>query len=86
MEEAPSGVRRSPTVWVMAATLIPGLVLTHLARTLYPQWWQLVGCFWYSIPRNSFIGLPHEPAVVYAGALYHPTVVVIARGLATMVV
>ena len=41
--------------------------------------------FWYSSPGNSFMLLPHEPAVVYMGALYPPVVVAVVGGLATMV-
>ena len=78
-------VRRSPTFWVLAATSVPALICTPLAKFLYPQWWQLVGYFWYSIPASSFVYLPHEPAVIYAGAIYDAPVVAIVGGLATIV-
>ena len=78
-------MRRSPTVWVLLATLVPALVFTPLTRLLYPQWWQLVGYFWYSIPASSFVYLPHEPAVIYAGAIYDPKVVAVVGGLSTIV-
>ena len=78
-------MRRSPTAWVLTGALAPALVLTPIARLLYPDWWQLVGYFWYSIPASSFVYLPHEPAVVYAGALYSPAAVALTGGAATMV-
>ena len=78
-------VRRSPATWVLIGTLIPALGFTILAAILYPEWWQLVGYFWYSIPGNSFVYLPHEPAVVYAGALYDAWVVAVVGGVATMI-
>ncbi len=40
--------------------------------------------FWYSIPGNSFVLLPHEPAVIYAGTLYAPILVALLGGVATM--
>ena len=44
-----------------------------------------MGYFWYSIPANSFVYLPHEPAVVYAGALYDPWIVAVVGGVSTLV-
>ena len=78
-------MRHSPTAWVLAATLVPALVCTLLAWVLYPEWWRLVGYFWYSIPGNSFVYLPHEPAVLYAGAIYDAWIVAIVGGFATIV-
>lgn len=78
-------VRCSPSSWVLVGTLIPAIVFTLLARFLYPDWWQLVGYFWYSVPGNSFAYLPHEPAVVYAGAIYDAWIVTVAGGVATMI-
>lgn len=78
-------VRRSPSTWVLVGTLISAIVFTLLARFLYPDWWQLVGYFWYSVPGNSFAYLPHEPAVVYAGAIYDAWIVTVAGGVATMI-
>ena len=78
-------MRCSPTVWVLAASLVPALIFTPLTRSLYPDWWQLMGYFWYSIPASSFVYLPHEPAVIFAGAIYDPEFVAVAGGLATIV-
>ena len=80
-----SRVRRSLIVWVLVATLVPALVCTLLTKALYPEWWQLVFYFWYSIPSNTFMHLPHEPAVIYAGAIYDPWLVAVVGGVATMV-
>ena len=78
-------MRRSPTVWVLAATLVPALIFTPITRFLYPEWWQLMGYFWYSIPSSSFVYLPHEPSAIYAGAIYSPGIVAITGGLAAIV-
>ena len=78
-------MRHSPAFWVLTASLVPALVFTPLIRFLYPDWWQLMGYFWYSIPACSFVYLPHEPAVVFAGAIYDPLVVALAGGLATVI-
>ncbi len=72
-------------VWVLVATLVPALICTLLTGILYPQWWQLVLYFWYSIPSNTFMHLPHEPAVIYAGTIYDPWLVAVVGGFSTMV-
>ena len=77
--------RRKPVPFVLGATLVLAVACTILAVFWFPQWWQLVGFFWYSIPGNSFVYLPHEPAVIYAGAIYQPWLVAIVGGVATMV-
>ena len=59
----------SPTTLVLTITLVLAGACTLIARLFYPDWQQLVGYFWYSIPGNSFAYLPHEPAVLYAGAV-----------------
>ena len=77
--------RSSPAFWVLLAALVPALVCTPIAWFLFPQAWQLVALFWYTIPASSFVYLPHEPAVVYAGAVYAPWKVALVGGLATVV-
>ena len=72
-----------PVVLLLAATLFPASVSTLFIWRFFPGWWQLSGFFWYSIPGNSFILLPHEPAVVYAGTLYPAALVAAVGGLAT---
>jgi ribonucleoside-triphosphate reductase len=74
-----------PGVIFVAATLIPALACTLLIWRFLPQWWQLSAFFWYSIPGNSFVWLPHEPAVIYAGSVYPPALVAVVGGLATTV-
>ena len=70
---------------IIAVTLVPAALSSVLTWWLFPDWWQLSAYFWYSIPGNSFIWLPHEPAVLYAGALYAPALVAATGGVATMV-
>ena len=84
---ATSGRRstRRSVVVLLGATLLPALLCTLLTWRFLPDWWQLSGFFWYSIPGNSFVLLPHEPAVVYAGTVYSPWLVAIVGGQATTV-
>jgi len=37
---------------------------------IFPQYRELVVLFFYMIASNSFIGLPHEPLMIYYGKLY----------------
>ena len=85
--ETESAIRRRligrPALLLLGVALIPALLCTLLVRQFLPDWWQLSGFFWYSIPGNSFVWLPHEPAVIYAGALYAPALVALVGGMAT---
>ena len=69
---------------LLLALLLPASACTLLVWAFLPHWWQLSFYFWYSIPGNSFILLPHEPAVLYAGTLYNPLLVALVGGLATV--
>ena len=75
---------RRQAFWCLLALLLPASVCTLLVWAYLPHWWQLSAYFWYSIPGNSFILLPHEPAVLYAGTLYSPLLVALVGGLATI--
>jgi hypothetical protein len=79
-----SRVRHSPLAWVIVVTLVAALTCTLLAAILYSHWWALVLYFWYAIPSNTFIHLPHEPAAIYAGTIYAPWLVAAVGGLATV--
>ena len=65
--------------------LLPAILCSVLTWAYLPGWWQLSAFFWYSIPGNSFMWLPHEPAVIYAGAIYAPALVAVVAGLATFI-
>lgn len=83
-------LRAPPTITRRQGILYGGVLLlcasacTLLVWLLAPKWWELSAYFWYSIPGNSFILLPHEPAVLYAGTLYHPFLVATVGTLATV--
>ncbi len=72
-------------MFLVAAVVFPAVGCTLLTWRYLPEWWQLSAFFWYSIPGNSFVLLPHEPAVIYAGVIYHPALVAVVGGLATTV-
>jgi membrane protein YqaA with SNARE-associated domain len=77
-------VKRSPLAWGMVVTLTAALACTLLVAMLYSHWWGLALYFWYAIPSNTFIHLPHEPAAIYAGTIYAPWLVAAAGSLATV--
>ena len=76
---------RGRAALVLAVTLLPAGFCTLLTWWLSPDWWQLSVFFWYSIPANSFLWLPHEPGVIVAGTLFAPALVAATGGVATMV-
>ena len=69
---------------VATGTVVPALLITLLTWRLFPDWWRLSAYFWYSIPANSFLWIPHEPAVVYAGTIYPPLLVALVGGISTL--
>jgi membrane protein YqaA with SNARE-associated domain len=73
-----------PVPLLLVGTMLPALICSLILWQYFHQWWQLSVFFWYSIPGNSFLWLPHEPAVVYAGAIYSPVLVALVGGFATM--
>jgi len=73
------------TLLLTAAVLVPAILSTWIVWRLLPEWWKLTSFFWYSIPGNSFLWLPHEPAVIAAGLIYEPIWVALVGGLATAI-
>ncbi len=67
--------------WVVAAAIAPALLGTLLIGFIIGEWWQLAGYYWYLLPGTL---LPQEPAVIYAGTIYHPGFVVVVFSLATV--
>ena len=55
------------------------------AALLLPQYRDLSLLFFYSIPANSFVPFPHEPALVYLGRSYHPVAVAVAAVAGTLI-
>ena len=76
---------RNRTILILGGVLIPAILCSLLTWGYLSAWWQLSAFFWYSIPGNSFMWLPHEPAVIYAGAIYAPALVAVVAGLATLI-
>ena len=67
--------------WVVAAAIAPALLGTLLIGFVIGEWWHLAGYFLYLLPGTL---LPQEPAVIFAGTIYHPGFVVVLFGLATV--
>lgn len=55
------------------------------AAVLLPEYRDLSLLFFYSIPANSFVPFPHEPAMVYLGRSYHPLAVAVAAVAGTLI-
>ncbi len=55
------------------------------AALLLPQYRNLSLLFFYSIPANSFVPFPHEPALVFLGRSYHPLAVAVAAVAGTLI-
>lgn len=55
------------------------------AALLLPEYRDLSLLFLYSIPANSFVPFPHEPALVYLGRSYHPAAVAVAAVAGTLI-
>ena len=70
---------------ILGGVMFLALLSSLLVWRLFPEWWKLSALFWYSIPGNSFVWLPHEPAVLYAGAIYAPALVAVVAGLGTLI-
>jgi membrane protein YqaA with SNARE-associated domain len=50
-----------------------------------PQHRNLILLYLYSIPSNSVVPIPHEPAMIFFGASHPPLVVALVAALATLV-
>ena len=70
---------------ILGGFILAALSCTLLTWAFLSEWWILSAFFWYSIPGNSFLWLPHEPAVISAGAIYWPALVAVVAGLGTLI-
>ena len=69
-----------------AAIMLPvSAILIALAVAL-PEWRGLVYLFFYAIPANSFIPVPHELGMIYFGQYYDPALVAIVAAIGTIAV
>ncbi len=66
------------------------LILFAVFCTVFAFVWQIrpeykgfVVLFFYTIPANSFIPFPHEPAILYYGKFYSPALIAVFAGIAT---
>ncbi len=56
------------------------------AAVALPEWRGLVYLFFYAIPANSFIPIPHEIGMIYFGQYYDPTLVAAVAACGTVAV
>ena len=59
-----------------------GLIFYFIWRA-EPKYAGIVIYFFYTIPANSFLSLPHEPAVLYYAKIYSPALLAVLGGIAT---
>ena len=69
---------------MLAVGICAVVAVTLLVWAVFPNWWLLAIYFWYSIASASFIRLPQEPAVIYAGSIYQPWIVALVGGVASI--
>ncbi len=71
--------------YIRASVLTAGVLLFVSLFFLLKTKYALLALFLYTISANSFIPFPHEPVVLYYGALYPPLTVAVICGLATCI-
>ena len=70
--------------WRTYATVAGGLSLGLLvAAWALPEYRSLALLFFYSIPANSVVPVPHEPAMMWFGRYYHPLLVAFVAATGT---
>jgi len=68
------------------AIVIPVSLAAISVGVYVPELRQLVLLFFYSIPANSFVPVPHELGMIYFGQYYAPSVVAIVAAAGTVMV
>ena len=71
--------------FIRAAIIAAGIPLLVSLFFLLKTKFALLALFLYTISANTFIPFPHEPAVLYYGALYPPLTVALICGFATCI-
>lgn len=66
-------------------SLVPLLLAAGATACFLPDYRNLILLLLYSAPSNSFIAIPHEPAVVLFGRFYAPELVAFAAVVGTMI-
>jgi len=70
--------------WTIFLALMAAFVIAfYLIWRSNPKYAGMVIYFFYTIPANSFLSLPHEPAVLYYAKMYSPLLLAILGGIAT---
>jgi membrane protein YqaA with SNARE-associated domain len=70
--------------WRAYLNLAGGLAVAVVAAAwLLPGYRSLALLFFYSIPANSVVPVPHEPAMMWFGRSYHPFLVALVAALGT---
>lgn len=60
----------SKKIWLFLLILGAFSVASAFTLIIFPEFQDLVIFFFYILASNSFLGLPHEPLVIYYGKLY----------------
>lgn len=60
----------SKKIWLFLLMLGAFLVASLITTQIYPAYQNLVSFFFYMTASNSFLGIPHEPLMIYYGKLY----------------
>ena len=65
-------------------SLVPLLLVAGATACFLPDYRNLILLLLYSAPSNSFIAIPHEPAVILFGRFYAPELVAFAAIVGTL--
>jgi membrane protein YqaA with SNARE-associated domain len=68
------------------AMMLPITAVLIAVAAALPEWRGLVYLFFYAIPANSFIPIPHELGMIYFGQYYDPVLVALVAALGTIAV
>lgn len=72
--------------WKLILVLLSAATIAGMITYIYfPRYTGLVFLFFYIIPSNSFIPLPHEPAIIYYGKIYGPWLTTLVATAPTLV-
>jgi len=70
---------------IFTAMMFFSAIMGLLILLFWPGYQGLVILFFYTIPANSFIPVPHEPTMMYYGSIYNPVLASILAGIATCI-
>ena len=73
--------------WIKYLVVVVPIFLAAITLGIFvPEWRRLVLLFFYSMPANSFVPVPHEIGMIYFGQYYAPSLVALVAAAGTVLV